>query len=261
MNQKTVLQWFCEDIDFCVIKVLKQHWYKSKYSYWNDPRPDFGLMLLVSGRVDFLTEQGTVSVQAGNLVFLPKHSHYEAVFSDEVDDYLICFDADEERFLSCAPMILSESVDMVCYEKIHRLSDENKYTMRKQLYNKGSFLLLLDDIVEFVQHDSDKHNNVVSRACELLQKNEKITVEQVAKKCAVSASLLRGLFMERLGISPIQYRMSMKMKKAMYLIESTDMTVSEIAEQLSFFDAAYFCKVFKAQTGMTPAQYAKIKRI
>ena len=145
--------------------------------------------------------------------------------------------------------------------KIHRLSDENKYTMRKQLYNKGSFLLLLDDIVEFVQHDGDKHNNVVSRACELLQKNEKITVEQVAKKCAVSASLLRGLFMERLGISPIQYRMSMKMKKAMYLIESTDMTVNEIAEQLSFFDAAYFCKVFKAQTGMTPAQYAKIKRI
>ena len=261
MDQKTVLQWFCEDVNFCITKVLKQRWYKSKYSYGNDPRPDFGLMLLVSGRVDFLTEQGTVSVQAGNLVFLPKHSHYEAVFRDEVYDYLISFDADEERFLSCAPMILSESVDMACYEKFRRLSDENKYTMQKQLYNKGSFLLLLADIVEFVKHDSTKHNNVVSRACELLQKNEKITVEQVAKKCAVSASLLRRLFMEKLGISPIQYRMSMKMKKAMYLIESTDMTVSEISEQLSFFDVAYFCKVFKAQTGMTPLQYAKGKRI
>jgi AraC-like DNA-binding protein len=51
------------------------------------------------------------------------------------------------------------------------------------------------------------------------------------------------------------------MKRAMYLIESTNMTVNEIAESLSFFDAAYFCKVFRAYTGMTPTQYAKSKRI
>ena len=86
-------------------------------------------------------------------------------------------------------------------------------------------------------------------------------IEQIAKECAVSTSLLRRLFIEKFQIPPIQYRMNMKMKRAMYLIESTNMTVSEIAESLSFFDAAYFCKVFRAYTGMTPTQYAKSKRI
>lgn len=261
MEKEKLPQWFCSGVDFRVTKVLKQHWYKNKYSYLNHPRPDFGLLLLVSGSVSFVTEHRTVPACAGDLVFLPKHSRYEAVFSDEADDYLICFDADDDRFLSCSPMILSESVDLACYEKFRILSDENRYTARTQLYNKGSFLLLLDSIVESTKNDMDEHNNIVKCACELLQKKNKLTMEQIAKKCAVSTSLLRQIFIENLGISPIRYRMNMKMKQAMYLIESTNMTVSEIAEYLSFFDAAYFCKVFRSHTGMTPTQYAKSKRI
>ena len=158
-------------------------------------------------------------------------------------------------------MIVSESVNLVCYEKFRILSDENRYTARTQLYNKGSFLLLLDSIVESVKNDRDEHNNIVKCACELLQKNDKLTIEQIAKKCAVSTSLLRRIFTEKLGVSPVKYRMDMKLRHAMYLIESTKMTVGEIAERLSFFDEAYFCKVFRSHTGMTPTQYAKSKRI
>ena len=71
MDQEAVLQWFCSNIDFHVTKVLKQHWYKSKYSYLDNPRPDFGLLLLVSGKISFVTEHGVVSACAGNLVFCP----------------------------------------------------------------------------------------------------------------------------------------------------------------------------------------------
>lgn len=261
MDNENVLLWFCSDIDFRVTKVLKQHWYKRKYSYLNTPRPDFGLMLLVRGSVDFLTEHATVSARAGNLVFLPKYSRYEAVFSDEADDYLICFDADKSSFLPSAPIILSESADLACLEKMRTMSDENRYTSRTQLYNKGTFLLLLDSIVESSGTENGGHSNIVKIACELLQKNDKLSIEQIAKECAVSTSLLRQLFVKSLGLSPIQYRTNIKLRRAMYLIEATNMTVSEIAESLSFFDAAYFCKVFRAHTGMTPTQYAKSKRI
>jgi len=261
MEQEKILEWFCSDVDFHVKKVVKQHWYKSKYSYLNCPRPEYGLLLVVGGNVSFVTEHEAVTAQAGDLVFLPKYSRYEAVFLDEAEDYLVCFDADEDCFGSNSPMILCESVNIACHEKFRRLSDENKCTVCTQLHNKGSFLLLLDSIVEAAKNDSDKHNDIVKHACELLQKNERLTVEQIAKKCAVSPSLLRQIFIERLGVSPIRYRMDMKMRQAMYLIEATDMTVYEIAEHLSFFDAAYFCKVFRAHTGMTPKQYEKSKRL
>ena len=158
-------------------------------------------------------------------------------------------------------MILSENADLACYEKFRLLSEENIYTARTQLYNKGCFLLLLDAIVEAARDESDEYSAIVKLACGFLQNNEKLSIEQIAKKCAVSTSLLRQLFAEKLGMSPIQYRMNMKLRRAKYLIESTDMTVGEIAESLSFFDAAYFCKVFRAYIGMTPKQYAKRKRI
>ena len=261
MDKENVLKCFCSVGNFRVTKVLKQHWHKNKYSYLNYPRPDFGLMLLVSGVVDFLTEEGSVSARAGNLVFLSKYSRYEAVFSDEVVDYLICFDADAHTFPTFKPMVLSENVDFACFEKIRMLYEENIYTVRTQLYNKGAFLLILDSIVEAAKEENDSYCNIVKIACELLQKNEKLTIEQIAKKCAVSTSLLRRIFTEKFGVSPVKYRMDMKLRRAMYLIESTNMTVSEIAEYLSFFDAAYFCKLFRAHTGMTPTQYAKSKRI
>ena len=79
-------------MNFSVRKALKQYWNKSKYSYLTTPRPDFGLMLILSGSVDFVTEAGTVSARAGNAIFLPKHSHYEAHFGGDVEDYLVCFD-------------------------------------------------------------------------------------------------------------------------------------------------------------------------
>lgn len=261
MDKESVLHWFGSGVDFHVTKVLKQHWYHRKYSYLDAPRPDFGLMLLVRGSVDFLTEHTTVSARAGNLVFLSKHSRYEAVFSDAVEDYLICFDADVRDIPPSPPMILAETVDLSVFEKIRALSDENSFTLRPYLYNKGSFLLILNSIMESVRAESDEHGNIVKAACALLQKNDQITVEQLAKECAISTSLLRRLFAERLGMSPVQYRTDIKIRRAMYLLETTDMTVNEIAEALSFFDAAYFCKVFRAHTGMTPTQYAKSKRI
>jgi AraC-like DNA-binding protein len=83
----------------------------------------------------------------------------------------------------------------------------------------------------------------------------------VAKACAVSESGLRQLFHKQLGLSPAQYRTQIKIKRAMYLLQATNLSIREISDQLNFFDTAYFYKVFKAHTGMTPAQYAKTKSL
>ena len=69
------------------------------------------------------------------------------------------------------------------------------------------------------------------------------------------------MFKEQTGITPVEYRLYAKIKKASYLLESTDMTVYEISEQLGFFDAAYFCKMFKKYKGMTPKQFSQNKKI
>lgn len=47
------------------------------------------------------------------------------------------------------------------------------------------------------------------------------------------------------------------MLEAKRLLTFTDQTVSEIASQLNFFDASYFAKMFKAETGLAPNAFKK----
>ena len=40
-----------------------------------------------------------------------------------------------------------------------------------------------------------------------------------------------------------------------------DASVEEIADKLNFYDTAYFCKVFKKNTGCSPKGYVKGKTL
>ena len=62
-------------------------------------------------------------------------------------------------------------------------------------------------------------------------------------------------------MSPTQFRLKEKFNKAKYLLESTDMSVVEISDRLNFYDAAYFCKMFHKQTGLSPKQYRQKKKL
>ena len=89
----------------------------------------------------------------------------------------------------------------------------------------------------------------------------KDTLARVAEHCFFSPAYCDNLFKAQTGMTPAQYRTDVKLKQAVYLLESTDLTVHEIAEKLNFFDAAYFCKVFRSRVGITPKQYVKNKKI
>ena len=39
------------------------------------------------------------------------------------------------------------------------------------------------------------------------------------------------------------------------LLDTTDLTVKEIAERLHYDDPSYLCRVFRKQTGLSPVQY------
>lgn len=60
---------------------------------------------------------------------------------------------------------------------------------------------------------------------------------------------------ERKGITLRQYIISYRLKNAKRLLELTDKSAAEIAEECSFTDASYFAKTFKAAFGITPKEY------
>ena len=60
---------------------------------------------------------------------------------------------------------------------------------------------------------------------------------------------------ERKGMTLRQYIIAYRLKQAKRLLELTDRSAAEIAEECGFTDASYFAKTFKAALGMTPKEY------
>ena len=59
------------------------------------------------------------------------------------------------------------------------------------------------------------------------------------------------------GQSPIQYFIHMKIQRACYLLDSTAMSVKEVAATLGYDDMYYFSRLFKKVLGIAPSDYRR----
>ncbi len=86
--------------------------------------------------------------------------------------------------------------------------------------------------------------------------NKDITVDQLAQKAYMSTSHFHKQFKNTLGVSPIDYINSEKIKFSKKLIkESKDFRMSEIAFKSGFNNTSYFNRQFKKMEMMTPQQF------
>ena len=75
--------------------------------------------------------------------------------------------------------------------------------------------------------------------------------------CGLSRRRFNELFKKQLDITPNRYIVMRKVELAKQLLESDELSVSEISEICGFSDIYYFSKVFKSETGFTPREYRK----
>lgn len=245
-------------------KTVKQHWTESKFSYMTTPRPDYGLLFLINGHIDFITPEGEISATSGDMIFLPQDSFYEAHFridKGEIDDYLINFEADKNYFDCKTPVVLTKGTSLFCRDLFKNFVEESYDEQPSLFRKKGLFYLLIDRILSEKDTLHNQNNDLILNAKELLESDTDYPLSYIAKECCVSESKLRKTFKASVGITPVQYRLNKKITKAKYLLESTDLSVGEISEKLNFFDAAYFTKTFARQVGMSPRQYSKNKKL
>lgn len=86
---------------------------------------------------------------------------------------------------------------------------------------------------------------------------ENLTIELLAKKCAMSKTNFRRVFTELCGVSPIEYLLRKRMERATVLLCQTYMSISEIAVHCGFKDTEYFCRTFKKRMGKTASDMRK----
>ena len=102
----------------------------------------------------------------------------------------------------------------------------------------------------------DTVNNIIEKNIG----NEMFDMNVLAKELALSRSSLYAKFKALTGITPNDYVLNCKLKKAVSMLtDSPEIAIADISERLGFGSPRYFTRCFKAQYNVSPAEYRKKK--
>ena len=87
---------------------------------------------------------------------------------------------------------------------------------------------------------------------------ESFNLEDAYKSIPLSKEYIRKIFIKEHGVSPSKFLLQKRLTLAKQLLNKKDdgyLRINEIAQTCGFSDHAYFCRVFKKETGLTPNEF------
>lgn len=227
------------------------------------------MLFVETNSVSAKTPNGTFHVSDSCAIFhKPGEPHFH--YNDSDKDAIIidvCFSSSSKYLLSLDNAIVSFSPKNI--ERLKKilnscpLAENSPYphvSAVKRQITKNHLELLIIDLIE--QKSSVNYNNTQNKLCEdiihILHNNihNTLTISDIAKLCHRSESYIKKSFFAHFGVSIMSYFYDLKIAEAKYYL-TTNMTVSQISNTLSFSSQNYFSTFFKKKTGMSPLQYKK----
>ena len=204
------------------------------------------------------TSDGKFDMEEGTAIFMREFVPMNYYAKGEVFDaaWVTFIGQDVNRILDYFTdenfvFLKSESI----YSKIVNICKMVSRGKSADILSKYAYDIL---ITFFSEYHSAQKPPMLIRAKEYMDQNfgEQLSVSDVARQLGISESLLFKLFRENEDLTPTEYLRSVRLRYAeQMLLSAADVRISDVAEKCGFSDSAYFCKVFKDETGMTPKNY------
>lgn len=93
--------------------------------------------------------------------------------------------------------------------------------------------------------------------CAFLSEFQTITLSSLSSRIGLSTRQTQRLLQTYYGMDFNQKRVQARMAKARLLLESTDLSVGKIAEEVGYATSEHFCNTFRKVCQMTPLQYRR----
>lgn len=111
----------------------------------------------------------------------------------------------------------------------------------------------------YAANDADmKNHQVAIRIIQYIQTHlDTISLESVAKEFNYSTSHISRLFRKSLGKSYSEVVYNIKLQTAKKLLETTSLSMGDIADNIGVNDTSYLHRIFKKKYGLSPSEYRK----
>lgn len=147
-------------------------------------------------------------------------------------------------------------------------SGESVMQTMQKVYELNDKEEIMNELILFIKYcisNNDKASSVTTIVAGCLKiinseiSNPDLNLNMVAEMLSVTPNYLSNRFSRDMKQSFSNYISTLRIKKAKDLLKQLNIKVYEVAEKTGYSDAAYFNKVFKEFTGMTPLQYRNEK--
>lgn len=90
--------------------------------------------------------------------------------------------------------------------------------------------------------------------------DSKLTLSELARRCFYNPSYFSRVFKEKFGITFIDYITGKRLERALYLLQNTEKSITDIGREVGFSDTKGFYHAFFEKMSCTPAAYRKSKK-
>ena len=249
---------------------MRQRWKTGDvYRYRPNTRPDNGLIYYLNSTYLYEFETGEKKlVFPGDFYFLSKNARYVATCVEgngkDISALLVNFHISDEQgrdYYPDEPMLFLDSYPRdEAEKKLRRLNDlyyAREYAIAEI---KGILYQLLAEVSRQLDREGQPTlDPKLQPALQWLEQHyhEEVSVPDLAAMCCMSESGFRKRFTEKMGVSPVQYRMERRIEQAKRLMQTSSLPIGQIALLVGFDDLNYFCRVFRKSTGMSTRKYMK----
>ena len=218
--------------------------------------------LIIGGNVFTITSPGAF------LISPETPFKYFPTSSDYVDNYLHFVPANEKDFLDeltfplnhplpisndSAIMFILHQIDLDLQKQSHRLSLANNLQIRLLMYRVG------EQQAAYLADQQTSHYDELVKVRELILQHpeQSFSTHELASIAHLSNAYFQVLYRKAFGVTCINDVIQSKIAQAKTYLSSTDLSVAEIAQELSYAETSHFIRQFKKNTGITPGAFRK----
>ena len=118
-------------------------------------------------------------------------------------------------------------------------------------------IIQLQTLNSLDENTAGNHTSLLKHIVQFIRSNlnEKITLQDLVNEACMSKTSFYRYFKREVGISPNDFIIQERIKKAKILLKDTSIQVNQVGYESGFDDSNYFIRAFKKQEGLTPKQF------
>jgi two-component system response regulator YesN len=229
-------------------RLIFQYEKKNVRDHWKDPLSQEEKAELLA-RVRIGDEEGTVAYLKILLERMAQaYKHNVDMFKSEVIDLVMMMSRLVLEYGVSAATILSENARFI-----------------QDLYHTVRYDTFVKKVCEYgrqlTEQVASTHmfavSPVIRQAIRYIKENhqKRISLHEIAQYCCLSKYHFSHLFKKETGMSFLDFLNKTRIEKAIHFLETTDLTIQQVAYRVGFEDANYFSRMFKKYTRYSPTAY------